>query len=79
MIRRAFTMRLKEGALAEYKAHHDSIATKWPDLVEEIERSGIATINTFQNGLDFFSTPRFMIPTPGSACGIRRSIAAGPN
>jgi L-rhamnose mutarotase len=54
MIRRAFTMRLKEGSLAEYKDHHDTIAQKWPDLVAEIEKSGIATISTFQSGLNLF-------------------------
>lgn len=46
MIRRAFTMRLKPGALAEYKRHHDHI---WPELVAEVERSGIASITTFEN------------------------------
>jgi L-rhamnose mutarotase len=51
MIRRAFTMRLKPDSLAEYKAHHDNI---WPDLVDEIERSGIASITTFQRDLDLF-------------------------
>jgi L-rhamnose mutarotase len=51
MIRRAFTMRLKPDALAEYKFHHDNI---WPELVAEIERSGIASITTFQRGLDLF-------------------------
>jgi L-rhamnose mutarotase len=45
MIRRAFTMRLKPGALAEYKRHHDAV---WPELVREIERNGIATITTFE-------------------------------
>jgi L-rhamnose mutarotase len=45
MIRKAFTMRLKPGALAEYKRHHDNI---WPELVAEIERSGIATITIFE-------------------------------
>jgi L-rhamnose mutarotase len=45
MIRRAFTMRLKPGALAEYTSNHNEI---WPELVEEIERSGIATITTFE-------------------------------
>ena len=45
MIRRAFTMRLKPGALAEYTRNHNEI---WPELVEEIERSGIATITTFE-------------------------------
>jgi L-rhamnose mutarotase len=51
MIRRAFTMRLKPDSLAEYKQHHDNV---WPDLVAEIERSGIAQITTFQRGLDLF-------------------------
>lgn len=45
MIRRAFTMRLKPGAMAEYKKHHDDI---WPELVAEVRRSGIATITTFE-------------------------------
>jgi L-rhamnose mutarotase len=45
MIRRAFTLRLKPGALAEYKERHDRI---WPELVEEIERSGIATMTAFE-------------------------------
>jgi L-rhamnose mutarotase len=51
MIRRAFTMRLKPGAEAEYRHHHDNV---WPDLVAEIENSGIASITTFQRGLDLF-------------------------
>jgi L-rhamnose mutarotase len=51
MIRRAFTMRLKPDALAEYKEYHDNI---WPELVAEIERAGIASITTFQRDLDLF-------------------------
>lgn len=46
MIRRAFTMRLKPGGLAEYKRHHDAI---WPELVAEIERQGIAQISIFED------------------------------
>jgi L-rhamnose mutarotase len=46
MIRRAFTMRLKPGGLAEYKRQHDSI---WPELVAEIERQGIARITIFED------------------------------
>jgi L-rhamnose mutarotase len=46
MIRRAFTMRLKPGKLAEYKHFHDTI---WPELVAEIERSGIASMTIFAN------------------------------
>ena len=46
MIRRAFTMRLQPGGLAEYKRNHDEI---WPELVAEIERQGIAQITIFEN------------------------------
>jgi L-rhamnose mutarotase len=46
MIRRAFTMRLQPGKLAEYKRFHDNV---WPELVVEIERSGIASMTIFEN------------------------------
>ena len=46
MIRRAFTMRLQPGGLAEYRRHHDEI---WAELVAEIERQGIAQITIFEN------------------------------
>jgi L-rhamnose mutarotase len=45
MIRRAFTMRLKPGGLAEYKRNHDAI---WPELVARIEQEGIAQITIFE-------------------------------
>lgn len=54
VIRRAFTMRLKAGAFADYKDHHDTIAAKWPDLVAEIARQGIAQITTFRHGDSLF-------------------------
>lgn len=54
MIRRAFTMRLKPGRLAEYTKHHDSIPTAWPELVKAINDSGIATITTFERDPDLF-------------------------
>jgi L-rhamnose mutarotase len=44
MIRRAFTLRLEPGALAQYKEYHDNI---WPELVAEIEKAGIATMTAF--------------------------------
>jgi L-rhamnose mutarotase len=46
MIRRAFVMRLNPGRLAEYRHFHDTI---WPELVAEIERSGIAAMTIFEN------------------------------
>jgi L-rhamnose mutarotase len=46
MKRVAFVMRLKEGGLAEYVHHHNHI---WPELVAEIEKSGIAQITIFEN------------------------------
>lgn len=51
MIRRAFTMRLKPGGLAEYRRHHDEI---WAELVAEIESQGIAQITIFENDPDLF-------------------------
>lgn len=46
MIRRAFTMRLQPGKLGEYKRFHDNV---WPELVTEIEKSGIASMTIFEN------------------------------
>lgn len=46
MKRRAFMMKLKPGGLAGYKQKHDEI---WPELVAEIERSGIAQITIFES------------------------------
>jgi L-rhamnose mutarotase len=50
-IRRAFKLRLKPGSFAKYKHYHDHI---WPELVREIENSGIAQITTFQDELQLF-------------------------
>jgi L-rhamnose mutarotase len=51
MIRRAFTMRLKDGAIGEYKRQHDQV---WPEMVAEIERSGIASMTIFNRGETLF-------------------------
>ena len=51
VIRRAFTLQLKPGSFAKYKYYHDNI---WPELVREIEDSGIAQITTFENNLKLF-------------------------
>jgi len=51
VVRRAFTMRLKPGSFDEYKQYHDNI---WPELVREIEKSGIAQITTFENDMQLF-------------------------
>jgi L-rhamnose mutarotase len=50
-IRRAFTLRLKPNSFAEYKKYHDEI---WPELVREIEKSGIAQITTFSDDPQLF-------------------------
>lgn len=54
MIRRAFTMKLKPGSVDEYIEHHATIRQRWPQLVEAINKSGIAQITTFRNGLNLF-------------------------
>jgi L-rhamnose mutarotase len=46
MIRRAFTMRLKPGMLDEYRRMHQQV---WPELVQEIARSGIVSMTIFEN------------------------------
>ena len=51
VIRRAFILRLKPKSFAHYKHYHDHI---WPELVREIESSGIAQITTFANELELF-------------------------
>lgn len=45
MIRRAFTMLLKPGGLADYKRNHDAM---WPELIAEFKRQGIARITIFE-------------------------------
>ena len=45
MLRRAFLLRLKDNSLTEYQYHHDQV---WPELVAEIEASGIASITLFE-------------------------------
>ena len=44
MIRRAYTIQLEPGALAEYQQKHDAI---WPELVEEFRSQGIAQLTAF--------------------------------
>jgi len=46
MIRKAFTMKLKPGGLAQYRAHHNAI---WQELVNEIQTQGIAQITIFES------------------------------
>jgi L-rhamnose mutarotase len=45
MIRRAYTVRLEPGALAEYRQKHDNI---WPELVEVFRTAGIAQLSAFE-------------------------------
>jgi len=45
VIRRAYSIRLEPGALAEYREKHDNI---WPELVEEFRRLGIARMTAFE-------------------------------
>jgi L-rhamnose mutarotase len=46
MKRVAFTMRLKPGGLTEYRRLHDAI---WPELVKELEASGIRSMTIFEH------------------------------
>ena len=44
MKRHAFTMKLKPGAVAEYKKRHDEI---WPELSQAIRAAGISDYSIF--------------------------------
>lgn len=44
-------MRIKPGKLDEYRYHHDHI---WPEMVAEIERSGIASMTIFASEPQLF-------------------------
>ena len=44
MLRRAYTIQLAPGALAEYTRKHDAI---WPELVDEFARLGFAQLTAF--------------------------------
>ena len=67
MIRRAFTMRLKPGGLAEYKRHHDGI---WQELVDEIERQGIAQITIFERDPVLFLYSEIRDEAAYMVCGL---------
>lgn len=51
MIRRAFTLRLKPGALKEYVRQHDAI---WPELVAELGSQGVRSLTIFERDGDLF-------------------------
>jgi L-rhamnose mutarotase len=44
MIRNAFKMKLKPGAIAEYKKRHDEI---WPELAKELRAAGVSDYSIF--------------------------------
>jgi L-rhamnose mutarotase len=45
VVRRAFTLRLKPGALSEYVRQHDEI---WPELVVELKAQGVSQLTIFE-------------------------------
>jgi L-rhamnose mutarotase len=51
VVRRAFTLRLKPGALDEYVRQHDEI---WPELVAELKGQGVAQLTIFERDGDLF-------------------------
>lgn len=49
IIREAFTIRLKPGALAEWREHHDHV---WPDLLAAQAKCGFLAMSVYQVGED---------------------------
>lgn len=57
MQRHAFKMKLKPGAIAEYKRRHDEI---WPELQKELREAGISDYSIFldEETLTLFATQK---------------------
>lgn len=54
MLRKAFLLGIKPGALDEYVEHHRTLREEWPELAAELKASGIATITIFERDPDLF-------------------------
>lgn len=59
--RRAWTMRLREGAEADYDAAHAAI---WPDLVAQMKADGIEFYVLFREGTTVFAVQERATPFP---------------
>ena len=53
MVRYAFRMRVREGKLEEYIAHHAAV---WPDLLADMQAAGITNFSIYHDGLDLFAS-----------------------
>ena len=61
--RRAWTMRLSEGAEEAYDAAHAAI---WPELAEQMVADGICRFHLFRSGLMVFAVQERSRPFPGA-------------
>ena len=61
--RRAWTMRLLEGAEARYDAAHAAI---WPELARQMLADGICRFHLFRSGLMIFAVQERRTPFPAS-------------
>ncbi|HWV34716.1 MAG TPA: L-rhamnose mutarotase [Thermomicrobiales bacterium] len=52
MARIAFRMRVQEGKLDEYIAHHAAV---WPELLNDMHEAGFRNYSIFHDGLDLFA------------------------
>jgi L-rhamnose mutarotase len=66
MIRHAFKMKLKPGAVAEYKKRHDEI---WPELAAELKAAGISDYSIFldEETLTLFAVQKLSEPNTAAA------------
>ena len=51
-IRRAWTMKLKDGAADQYLALHDAI---WPEMLERMRSGGVRSFSIYRDGLNLFA------------------------
>ncbi|MCT8158671.1 L-rhamnose mutarotase [Pseudoruegeria sp. SHC-113] len=59
--RRAWTMRLKEGAESRYDAAHAAV---WPELLAQMRASGIERFHLFRDGTTVFAFQERQAPFP---------------
>ncbi len=70
MQRHGFKMKLKPGAVAEYKKRHDEI---WPELQAELKAAGISDYSIFldEETLTLFAVQK--LASPGAAAELPQS------
>lgn len=73
MIRHAFKMKLKPGAVAEYKKRHDEI---WPELAAELKAAGVSDYAIFldEDTLTLFAVQKLTEANTASSLSEKKIV-----